>query len=73
MSVTTTVKKVVTDQTYATIGATDLTVETFRGYTSRSPPCAPSWSPRRSRPASRLPRPRPRPTTPTSPSAARPS
>lgn len=33
MSVTTTVKKVVTDQTYATIGATDLTVETFRGYT----------------------------------------
>ncbi|QBF47239.1 hypothetical protein [Janibacter limosus] len=35
MSVTTTVKKVVTDQTYATIGATDLTVETFRGYTTQ--------------------------------------
>lgn len=35
MSVTTTVKKVVTDQTYATVGATDLAVETFRGYTSQ--------------------------------------
>ena len=35
MSVTTTVKKVVTDQTYATLGATDLTVETFRGYTTQ--------------------------------------
>ncbi|MDN5716983.1 MAG: hypothetical protein L0G89_07085 [Janibacter sp.] len=35
MSVTTTVKKVVADQTYATIGATDLTVETFRGYTTQ--------------------------------------
>ena len=35
MSVTTTVKKVVTDQTYATIGATDLTVETVRGYTAQ--------------------------------------
>jgi DNA-binding protein HU-beta len=35
MSVTTTVKKVVTDQTYATIGATDLTVETVRGYTTQ--------------------------------------
>ncbi|WP_435202116.1 hypothetical protein [Janibacter sp. GS2] len=35
MSVTTTVKKVVTDQTYATVGATDLAVETFRGYTGQ--------------------------------------
>jgi len=35
MSVTTTVKKVVTDQTYATVGATDLAVETLRGYTSQ--------------------------------------
>lgn len=35
MSVTTTVKKVVTDQAYATVGATDLVVETFRGYTSQ--------------------------------------
>ncbi|WP_338749945.1 hypothetical protein [Janibacter alittae] len=35
MSVTTTVKKVVTDQTYATVGATDLAVETFRGYTTQ--------------------------------------
>lgn len=35
MNVTTTVKKVVTDQTYATVGATDLVVETFRGYTSQ--------------------------------------
>lgn len=35
MSVTTTVKKVVTDQTYATVGATDLAVETFRGYTAQ--------------------------------------
>ncbi len=35
MSVTTTVKKVVTDQTYATVGATDLAVETVRDYTSQ--------------------------------------
>lgn len=35
MSVTNTVKKVVTDQTYATVGATDLAVETFRGYTTQ--------------------------------------
>src|SRR5699024_2876885 len=35
MSVTTTVKKVVTGQTYATVGATDLAVETFRGYTAQ--------------------------------------
>ncbi|NYF97949.1 hypothetical protein [Janibacter cremeus] len=35
MSVTNTVKKVVTGQTYATVGATDLAVETFRGYTTQ--------------------------------------
>lgn len=35
MSVTNTVKKAVTDQTYATVGATDLAVETFRGYTTQ--------------------------------------
>lgn len=35
MSVTTTVKKVVTDQTYATVGATDLVVETVRNYTTQ--------------------------------------
>ena len=35
MSVTTTVKKVVSDQTFATVGATDLAVETVRGYTAQ--------------------------------------
>lgn len=35
MSVTTTVKKVVTDQTYATLGATDLAAEALRGYSSQ--------------------------------------
>ena len=35
MSVTTTVKKVVTDQAYATVGITDLAVEAVRGYTAQ--------------------------------------
>lgn len=35
MSVTATVKKVVTDQTYATVGATDLVVEAIRDYTAQ--------------------------------------